>query len=71
MTRPKRGPIYDMLPNAGQMQALKMLLYGLNSILFKWLMLGPGTNNASLMVNASQMHGNTGRMGKHVEVVDL
>ncbi|KAK3324166.1 putative calcineurin-like phosphoesterase [Cercophora scortea] len=71
MARPKRGPIYDLLPNPGWVDALYVLWYGLNSVVWKWIMLGPGANNGALMVNAAVMHGNTGKVRNPVMVVDL
>ncbi|KAM7195662.1 calcineurin-like phosphoesterase [Naviculisporaceae sp. PSN 640] len=54
--------------------ALSMIWYGVNSILWKWIMEGPGSNNGGLFVNAAVMYGNTGRLrrsrrGKKVAVV--
>lgn len=72
MARPKRGLLLDLLvPHAGWLDAFKVLLYGVNAVLFKWVMLGPGPNNGSLMVNAAQMYRNTGKMGNTIQVVDL
>ncbi|KAL8382698.1 hypothetical protein RB595_006471 [Gaeumannomyces hyphopodioides] len=72
MTRPKRGLILDLLtPHAGWLDAFKVLLYGVNAVLFKWIMLGPGSNNGSLMINAAQMYRNTGKMGNSIQVIDL
>lgn len=71
MSRPKKGPLHDFFPNSNWKEAFKVVFYGINSILWKWLMLGPGSNNAGLMVNAALMYGNTGKMGNTVEVVNL
>lgn len=59
MSKEPRGPVFDFVPNRDLVDAIKVIYYGLNAILFKYLMLGPGSNNASLMVNTSCMHGNT------------
>lgn len=56
------GLILDFFPNLNWINATKVVLHGLNAVLFKHLMLGPGSNNASLMVNASCMVGNTGKL---------
>jgi hypothetical protein len=71
MARPKRGVFYDMLPNPGWIDAVGVVWHGLNSVLWKWLMQGPGSNNGGLMVNAALTHGNTGKLGNKVQVVDL
>lgn len=59
-----RGPFFDLIPNRDWVDIVKILYYGLNAILFKYVMLGPGSNHASLMVNAACMNGNTGRLRK-------
>ncbi|KAK4204096.1 Metallo-dependent phosphatase-like protein [Triangularia verruculosa] len=54
--------------------ALNVLRYGLQSVLWKWIMTGPGSNNGGVLVNAGVMKGNTGRLRKGrgvVRVVDL
>jgi hypothetical protein len=71
MARPRKGPLYDALPHAGWVDALKVIYYGINSILWKWLMLGPGSNYASIMVNAAMMYGNTGEIRNNPQVVEL
>lgn len=63
-SKARRGPFFDFIPNPDWIDVVKILYYGLNAILFKHLMLGPGSNNASLMVNAACMNGNTGRLHK-------
>ncbi|KAI0008573.1 calcineurin-like phosphoesterase [Xylariaceae sp. FL0662B] len=37
MSRPKRGPFYDMLPQAGWLDAFRVLHYGVLSVLWQWL----------------------------------
>ncbi|CAN8102146.1 unnamed protein product [Discula destructiva] len=64
-----RGPIFDFVPNRDWLDIVKVLYSGLNAILFKYLMLGPGSNNASLMVNAACVYGNTGRLRKEAAQV--
>ncbi|KXH46650.1 calcineurin-like phosphoesterase, partial [Colletotrichum salicis] len=71
MSRPPRGLFRDLFPHAGWRDALAVLGYGIHGVVWKWLMVGPGGNTSSLMVNAAQMYGNTGRLGNPVEVVDL
>lgn len=71
MSRPPRGLFRDLFPHSGWRDALAVLGYGIHGVVWKWLMVGPGGNTSSLMVNAAQMYGNTGRLGNPVEVVDL
>lgn len=72
MSRPSRGPIWDFFPNGGWIDAAKVIVYGAHSVIFKWLMLGPGGNTSgSLLVNAALMKGNSGKLGNPVQVVDL
>ncbi|KAL2200360.1 Metallo-dependent phosphatase-like protein [Corynascus similis CBS 632.67] len=71
MARPAKGPLNDILSITRWADAFNVLWYGVASILWKWIMLGPGTNNGALMVNASLMYGNSGRLRNPVTVVDL
>ncbi|KAK4234654.1 hypothetical protein C8A03DRAFT_47072 [Achaetomium macrosporum] len=71
MSRPGRGFFYDLIPSARWVDAFNVLYHGVNSILWKWIMLGPGTNYGGLMANASVMYGNTGKLWNPVTVVDL
>jgi hypothetical protein len=50
---------------------LHVLGYGLHSVVWKWIMGGPGSNHGSLMVNAAQMYGNTGKVKSRPVVVYL
>lgn len=63
--------VRDIFPHAGWVDAFKIVYHGINSILWKWLMLGPGGNTGSMMVNAAQMLGNTQKMGNKAQVVDI
>lgn len=71
MAGPRKGLWHDLLPGPHWTNAFRVVYYGLNCILWKWVMQGPGSNNAGLMVNAGQMYGNTGKLGGKVQVVDL
>ncbi|KAK0718152.1 calcineurin-like phosphoesterase [Lasiosphaeria miniovina] len=62
MARQWKGPLRDLLPGPAWADAFSVLWYGVNSVLFKWLMLGPGTNNGGLMVNAAVVRGNTRKL---------
>ncbi|KAI2602854.1 Metallo-dependent phosphatase [Hypoxylon sp. NC1633] len=63
MSRPRRGPVYDMLPNSGWVDALKVMYYGIISVLWHWFMLG-GAANGSVMINAAMQHGTSGKLTK-------
>ncbi|KAK5653891.1 hypothetical protein OQA88_7816 [Cercophora sp. LCS_1] len=71
MSRTGRGLIYDLLPSSAWVDALSVAWYGFVSIVWKWVMLGPGSNNGALMVNAAVMYGNTGRVRNPATVVKL
>ncbi|KAK1755816.1 calcineurin-like phosphoesterase [Echria macrotheca] len=71
MARTGRGFIYDLVPSAAWTDAFNVVWYGVSSILWKWLMLGPGTNQGGLMANVAVMYGNTGKVKNPVTVVDL
>jgi len=69
--RTGKGFIYDMFPSKAWVDAVRVVWYGVNSIVWKWVMLGPGSNNGGLMVNAAVMYGNTGKLRNPVTVVEL
>lgn len=72
MASTPRGLLLDLVPSRDWIAGLKVLYYGLNATLFKYLMLGPGSNNASLMVNAACMDRNTGKLRKDAaQVMEL
>lgn len=71
MARTGNGFIYDLLPSRAWVDAVAVVWYGLTSIVWKYAMLGPGSNNGGLMVNAAAMYGNTGSVTNPVQVVDL
>lgn len=66
-----KGFIYDFYPSAAWIDAFNVVWYGISSVLWKWVMLGPGSNNGAVMVNASVMYGNTGKVKNPVVIVDL
>ena len=71
MSRPRRGPILDFVPNQQWLDILQLVGYGLHSVLWKWLMGGPGSNRGSVMVNAAQMDENTGIVKSRAIVVEI
>lgn len=71
LSRPRRGLIRDCFPHQGWVDFVELLGHGVHSVLWKWLMSGPGSNNGSLMVNAAQMYGNTGKVKNRAVVVEI
>ena len=71
MSRTRRGPILEMLPNRLWIDFVKVLYLGLESVLWKWLMDGPRSNNGSLMVNAAQVQDRSGKVKNRAVVVDI
>ncbi|KKA28927.1 hypothetical protein TD95_002487 [Thielaviopsis punctulata] len=69
MAQARRGLVWDFVPNAQWLLMAKTLVYGVNGVLFRWLMLGPGGATGAVLVNAAQMYGNTGRMENKPQVV--
>ncbi|KAI1810618.1 calcineurin-like phosphoesterase [Poronia punctata] len=61
MLRKKRGPIFDMLPHRGWLDAFKVLYHGIKGILWQWFWLG-GASNGSLLANAAMQHGTSGKL---------
>jgi hypothetical protein len=71
LSRPRRGLFWDFFPNPAWVDLLEIFSQGIQSVLWKWLMGGPGSNHGSLMVNAAQMYGNTGKVKNRAIVVDI
>ncbi|KAH6895859.1 Metallo-dependent phosphatase-like protein [Thelonectria olida] len=71
LSRPRRGPVWDFFPNDAWIDVLRILVYGVHSVLWKWLMSGPGSNKGGLMVNAGQMYGNSGKVKSRAVVIDI
>ncbi len=71
MARAVVGPIRDFFPSGAWLDAICVVRYGLCSVVWKWVMAGPGSNNAGLMVNVAVMYGNTARVRNPVTIVDL
>lgn len=69
LSRPPRGPLRDLLPHAGWLDAVKVVAHGFASVLWTWLMVGLSGNSGSIMVNAAQMIGNTGQVESRAVVV--
>ncbi|OAA62326.1 Metallophosphoesterase domain protein [Cordyceps fumosorosea ARSEF 2679] len=71
LSRPRRGPILDFIPNRSWIYMWKVVYYGVQGVAWKWLMGGPRSNQGSIMVNAAQMVGDTGRIKSRAVVVDI
>lgn len=70
---PPAGPLREILiPNAKWLDLADLLYLGIESVLWKWLMAGPGfDSDAGLMVNAAQVYRTTGKVKSRATVVDL
>ncbi|OAA47603.1 Metallophosphoesterase domain protein [Metarhizium rileyi] len=71
LSRPRRGFFWDFIPNQSWVDMIEIVFHGIHSVLWKWLMSGPGSNQGSLMVNAAQMYKNTGKAVSRAVVVDI
>ncbi|PHH55706.1 putative rhamnogalacturonate lyase C [Ceratocystis fimbriata CBS 114723] len=71
MALPPRGLLWDLVPNRSWLLMAQTILQGINGFVFRWLMLGSAGSSGSLMVNAAQMYGDTGRMENKPQVVYL
>jgi predicted phosphohydrolase len=71
LSRPRRGLLGDFYPNDAWVDIFQIAFHGVQSVLWKWLMSGPGSNNGSLMINAAQMYGNTGKVKNRAVVVEI
>ncbi|KAF4119239.1 Calcineurin-like phosphoesterase [Geosmithia morbida] len=67
------GPIREVvIPNAKWLDVAALVYLGVESVLWKWLMAGPGPDDRGrLMVNAAQMYRNTGKVKSRATVVDM
>lgn len=61
MSRPKRGPVYDMIPNPAWVDTSKVLLYAVKAILWQWFWLG-GASDGGVLVNAAMQAGTSGKL---------
>ncbi|KAJ3497048.1 hypothetical protein NLG97_g2203 [Lecanicillium saksenae] len=71
LSRPRRGPVMDFIPNRSWIYMWQVVYYGVQGVVWKWLMGGPRGNQGSIMVNAAQMYGNSGRIKSRAVVVDI
>ncbi len=73
LARPKTGLLGDLGSVDAWVDASTVLLSGLYWVFFKWSFVPgmPVSQHAGILVNAAQMHGNTGKMLKKVEVVSI
>lgn len=60
-----------MFPCGLWLDVLEILYLGVESVLWKWLMGGPGSNDGSLLVNAAQMDGNSGKVKSRARIIDV
>ncbi|KAF4513388.1 hypothetical protein G6O67_000663 [Ophiocordyceps sinensis] len=71
LSRPSRGLVCDAMSSQTWLHVFRVLFHGVHSVLWKWFMGGPGSNHGGLMVNASQMYKNSGRVRDRAVVVDI
>ena len=71
MARRRHGLLWDLVPSQLWVNVAQLVFHGVHSVLWKWIMGGPGSNQGSLMVNAAQMYKNSGRVTSRAVVVDM
>lgn len=72
MARKKKGIIRDFLPSLAWLDAVKVVLYEVRAILWRYLMVGSTGANGGLLVNAAVVSWKTaGTIGNSAEVVEL
>ncbi|KAI1821535.1 calcineurin-like phosphoesterase [Xylaria intraflava] len=62
MSRPKWGPIYDLIPGPAWIDALKVFYHGAKAILWQRFWLGGVSSSGSLLINAAMQVGDTGKL---------
>ncbi|KAK8011232.1 rhamnogalacturonate lyase C [Apiospora arundinis] len=68
LMKKSRGPIGDLLPNAQWLDVVNIIVFGINSVLWSWLMLG-GKVQGGMLVNAACQDGNKGKLSKKTPIV--
>ncbi|KAF7552648.1 hypothetical protein G7Z17_g4169 [Cylindrodendrum hubeiense] len=71
LSRPHRGLIWDLVPNLAWVGILNMIYYGIRSVLRVWFRLNTRITEGSIMVNAAQVQGNTGKVINRAVIVDI
>jgi hypothetical protein len=71
LSRPRRGLIGEFIPSQTWLDVLIFVYYGIYGVLLSWLRTGAGGNRGSMMVNAAQVHGNTGKVRDRAIVLDI
>ncbi|KAF4592460.1 metallophosphoesterase domain-containing protein [Ophiocordyceps camponoti-floridani] len=70
LSRPS-GPLSDLFPSRRWLDFLQIIFQGVRTILWKWLMAGPGSNRGGLLVNAAQAYETTNIVKSRAIVVDI
>lgn len=60
MSRPKKGILYDLLPNMGWLDAVAMIYHGLSITYRQYRRPEAATRDMGIMTNAAQRYGDTG-----------
>ncbi|KAK0391162.1 hypothetical protein NLU13_0663 [Sarocladium strictum] len=71
LARPESCFVRDLFPSRKWIDVLMVVGHGVHSVLWKWIMGGPGSNHGGLMVNAAQMYGNSGKVRSRVRVIEI
>ncbi|KFH44000.1 rhamnogalacturonate lyase C-like protein [Hapsidospora chrysogenum ATCC 11550] len=71
LSRPRRGIWELVIPGRIWLDALHVVYLGIESVLWKWLMSGPGSNHGSLLVNAAQMDAKSGKVKSRAWTIDI
>ncbi|PHH76820.1 hypothetical protein CDD80_1198 [Ophiocordyceps camponoti-rufipedis] len=70
LSRPS-GPLSDLIPSRRWLDFLQFIFQGVRTVLWKWLMAGPGSNRGGLLVNAAQAFETTNMVKSRAIVVDI
>lgn len=71
LSRPPQKLIWEIVPNRSWLDVAHIMFLGVETVLWKWLMGGPGSNQGSVLVNAAQMHGSSGKVRSRAVVIDM
>ncbi|CAM1501456.1 Fc.00g034400.m01.CDS01 [Cosmosporella sp. VM-42] len=71
LSRPRRGLIRDFIPSRKWLDVLIIVYYGICGVLLSWLSTSTSGHRGSMMVNAAQVHGNTGKVRDRAIVLEI
>jgi hypothetical protein len=67
----KGGVVADLIPSAAWIDVAKVVWYGVNGVLWQWLMVGSKGANGGILVNAALAYQSTSNIGNAPEIVEL